>query len=195
MIARKILVALPSTALIALLTALACTAPAPLPTYTPYPTYTPPPFPTATPVVLLSQKLSAHSSCVFSVDKAHESAAVKSCQPLIIYGCYAGLYDYRLGETWRTFSKDGRFDKDRVFVSIGGMKAIREGECYEMSLDYEGEESFCYWTECDPAVEDIQRVIGGCSCGWTQMTHEFYLASPDAIRYIPKYEWRRDYQE
>ena len=202
MITQRIFAArlLPAALLLAALTVLACVAPPPepLPTYTPYPTYTPVTvsssglIPTLT--IPLSQKWNIHADRIFGVRDAHLSISAQDGEQAIIVGCYTGLNDWRLGERWYTFSKDGRFNKARVFVAVSGLSMQpTEGGCYEMLVEREGSKSFCYYETSGP-VPPLVEFGFGCS-GWTQLTQEFYLVDTSAIGLIPRDEWRRNYQD
>ena len=75
-------------------------------------------------------------------------------------------------------------------VSISGFAAAPvEGECYEMAVEYEAEESICYYVY--RGIVPPPSILG-CS-GWEQQTPEFYLTSSDAIRRITRVNWRKKY--
>ena len=173
----------------------------PEPTPTPRPTWTPKPSPTPTrtprptiptwtptPVVSLSEKLDVRT--MLGVDAAHEESRATTLDRLIVVGCYAGLRDFVDGEDWFTFSKDGEFSRDRIFISVTGLsKDPKRGQCYEMLVRYEREANYCYYFQ---QSNEPRPSLSRCP-GWRQMTREFYLLDESAWRLITKNEWRHDY--
>ena len=178
----------------------------PLPTYTPYPTYTRPrptntprptatPRPTNTPVAALNERYNIPSIRVLNPDEAHYVVAVKDGRPLVIVGCYVDVQATHLGEVWYSFSRDGRFEKSRKMVSIGGFSQEPiDGNCYEMAVKYEGTQSeICYYTR-RLSVPPVLTWPPTCS-GWKQDTREFYTVDSKSIRSISRDEWRRKYHK
>ena len=169
----------------------------PAPRYTPAPTFTPrptsrpaPTLPLITGAATLNQEWQIPTARIFGVAAAHNSAAARDRQGLIIAGCYVIASQSGGTATAYTFSKDGRFSEYRVFVAVSGIAhALKAGECYEMLVQYESRESICYYTS-RPLIYQPRA----CS-GWRQTTRQFRLVDTSAIRWIPQDEWREDYWE
>ena len=96
-----------------------------------------------------------------------------------------------MGENWKGFSHDGRFEEDNFIALVAGFEYdvgvyARAGYCYEMVVEYEGESELCYYTGFPPYLcfgEDV----------WSQLTPELRLPDNSAVRSIPREEWRRKY--
>ncbi|MDE2684501.1 MAG: hypothetical protein OXI54_10200 [Chloroflexota bacterium] len=118
-------------------------------------------------------------------DRAEESGR------FIVVGCYTGVQDALDGKTWHTFSKDGKFSRDRNFIAVTGFSP-KNNICYEMAVRYESGERYCYYIQHSNVPRP--NIPGHCS-GWTQYTREFSLVDKDAWRAISKAEWNRDYKD
>ena len=96
-----------------------------------------------------------------------------------------------LGENWKGFSHDGRFEEDNFLVIVAGVEYgvgvyPRSGHCYEMVVEYEGESELCFYTGFPP-----YWCVGEGK--WLQVTPELRLLDNNAVREIPRAEWRTKY--
>ena len=161
-------------------------SPTPEPTATLTPTPTPSPTPTPTPIPSLKDLYSIPESRIFTVAGLKgKSTDWLEGGPLLVQGCYVGVSDFRYGDTWKTFSSDGRFTESHYMASITGFDSspTQEG-CYEMVVQYEGKELFCYYTGFVPAPPNI-------CLGWRQTTPDLRIVDASAIRWMPP---NRDYR-
>ena len=149
----------------------------PLPTHTPAPTATPTPSPT--PVPALEYLFDIPESRILTVaDLEGKSTAWLEEGPLLLTGSYVGLTDSRYGDSWKTFSLDGRFSENRYMANVTGFDSppTQEGR-YQMVVQYVDEEEFCYYTGI------LAPPPGFCFNGWTQVTPDFRLVNADAVRW------------
>lgn len=112
----------------------------------------------------------------------------------MLVGCHSGLDTTHLGESWVGFSHDGRFEKDNFIALVAGFERgaglyPRTGYCYEAVVGYEGESELCLYTSIIAPL----WCSGGGDEWWLQVIPELRLLDNDAVRDIPKAEWRRRY--
>ena len=163
----------------------------PWPNQTPYPTHTPYPRPTATDVPKVSQDRIIR---IKDLDTAEAEKFWLDRQPLILVGCNLKLSGdvvdgYRSSYS---FSYDGRFAEGNFVTEVYGFKmpeSLPLG-CYELLVRYVSERSDCYYVMIN-GIPPFQSTYG-CS-GWAQVTPTFQLVEPDAVREIPRGEWRKKY--
>lgn len=100
--------------------------------------------------------------------------------PLLLTGSYVGLTDLRYGDSWKTFSADGRFSENRYMANVTGFDSLptQEGR-YQMVVRYEDEEEFCYYVDTGLMPPRTRFCFGG----WTQVTPDFRLVNADAARW------------
>ena len=135
--------------------------PTPLPTSTPTPTSTN----TPTPTPPLSGRYAVQEDRVITVGAIEtKSTAWMKRGPLMIRGCHVGVVD--------TYSHDGSFSEDHFMVIVPEVPGTRKGRCYEMVVEYQREEEYCYYTSVIGEVPYLFSCIG-----WEQVTPEFKLVS------------------
>ena len=99
-----------------------------------------------------------------------------------------------LGENWKGFSHDGRFEEGNYLAIVAGFEwgvgvYPVTGYCYELVVEYEGEDDFCFYT-------GFLSPIFGCSGDnqWLQVAPELRLTDNNTgVKEIPRAEWRRKY--
>ena len=170
----------------------------PYPTYTPYPTatprptYTPRPTPTRRPTVTPTPRPRFSPARTVTVQelKNHKPQFWLDKRPFMLVGCLAQDDPDKLhGESWYTFSGDGRFNKSRFFANVGGFGTVKKPKadgCYEMVVKYEDTERFCYWISTGIS---LPQLLGHCR-GWRQQTPAFFLINDSAATRISKSTWR-----
>ena len=105
--------------------------------------------------------------------------------PFLLVGCYAGVNIDLLGENWKGFSHDGRFEKENFIAAVAGYEYgvgvyPSSGHCYEMVVEYEGESELCFYTGY------FQPLYCWGSDSWTQETPELRLMdNSTGVREIP----------
>lgn len=122
-------------------------------------------------------------------DIAGEETSWKDQRPFMLVGCDSGLRMEHLGENWIGFSHDGRFREGNYIALVTGFDsesnetATREGYCYELIVEYEDSDEFCFYT--------LLFHIGCAGSGaWEQVAPELRLVDPQSFTFLDRYEWR-----
>ncbi len=172
--------------------------PAPTATLTPTPTPTATPEPTATatpaPTPTLPEKLNVNPDRVLTVGNLKTYRTYRDQDPFILIGCYTDVDIDHLGESWKAFSHDGRFQEGNFIAIVTGneqslISRLKDGHCYEMAVEYEGQSELCFYTGFIPILNCAS------SNAWEQTTPEFRLLNNSTvIQRIPRNKWRELYQ-